>query len=319
MKKNVKEADIEVKLIKYRILTIAFLIVMFALVMCSIKTENELLLIVYSILIAFLVLLNLRYVIINKKMVNSVKIYKKAVRETMLHPLELYVLDRTWYHKKKNFSKNQIYAAVLYEIESGNLELTDKGIKISSKINLEELPKYSLVTLEMSLLDRIDCRKIRRLKISKLKELQSEKISLVIEDIKSNVSDNCLDKDIFYELMSEMKSKYFKEVESATVVYLTIISWICVFLTTIFAFAFYNKETLLNFYLPISLVVLLVATITSKYRERVIVQDNDRTLVFDSLNYISYLKNAERNKINDIYAYCLEKNMDIQTISIFIK
>ena len=90
----------------------------------------------------------------------------------------------------------------------------------------------------MSLLERIDCRKIRRLKLSKLKELQNEKISLVIDDIKSNIAANCLDKEIFYELMDEMKNKYFKEVESLTTVYLTIISWICVLLTVVFIFVF---------------------------------------------------------------------------------
>lgn len=319
MKKKVEETDIEVKLIKYRILTIAFLIVLIILMMSAVKTENEILLISSSVAIGILFLLNLRYVIINKKKVDSIRVYEKEVRCTDLHPLELYMLDRIWYHKKKKFSREQLYAAVLYEIEEGNLLLTDKGIKISPKIDLEQLSPYSSVTLEMSLLERIDCRKIKRLKLNKLKSIQEEQIAIVIDDINSNIKENCLDKELFYELMTDMKNNYFEEIETKTTVYLTISSWICAIATIPFVFAFQEKATILNFYLPIGLAVLLVATITSKYRERVTIKEGNKSFVFDTLNYIKYLSNPEKNKTNEIYAYCLEKNTDTKIVSIFNK
>ena len=224
MKKNKKETDMEFKSIKYRILTIAFLMVMCALMISAAKTGNELLLILSSCVIGILILLNLRYVIINNKMVSSVKVLKKNITGTNLHPLELYILDCVWYHKKKKFSKEQIYASVLYEIENDVLIQTEKGIKISNKIDLNKLSIYSLATLEMSLLEKMDCRKIDRLKLAKLKSLQKDEISVVIDDLNCNVVDNCMDKEIFYTLMNIMKEEHFIEIESNMTLYLTIIS-----------------------------------------------------------------------------------------------
>ena len=319
MKKNKKETDIEVKSIKYRILTIAFLIVICALMISAAKTENEILLISSSCIIGVLILLNLRYVIVNSKMVSSVKVLKKDIVSTNLHPLELYILDCVWYHKKKRFSKEQIYASVLYEIENGVLIQTEKGIKISNKIDLKEMSIYSLKALEMSLLEKIDCRKIDRLKMAKLKTLQDDEISIVIDDLNSNIVDNCMDKENFYTLLNIMKEEHFVEIESSMTVYLTIASWACAVLTIPFVFAFFDKATFLNLYLPIGLVVVLIATITSNYRERVMIKEDSKNYLFDNLNYIHYLNVPRDNKKDIIYSYCLGKNDGSSINKLFIK
>lgn len=316
MNKNGRE-DNRLLSTKYTILFLAYLIIFASLIMGVTKTENQNLLIATSSAILILVLLNLSQIIKNKRKINSIKMYSKLVTETDIHPLELYAINCVWYHRKNKFNKQQIYAAVLYEIEKGNLELTDKGVKISSSINLDELSLYSLKAMEMSLLEQIDCRKIRRLKMSKLKKLQAENVSIVMEDFNSNIAINCTDTDNFYEIMNDVKEKYFEEIESSVTAPLTLVSWICVLFSIILVLAFYNKATVLNFYLPVGLVVLLVATTTSKYRERVVIKSGKKEFINDSLNYINYLKNSDENKINKIYAYCLEKTNDISIIKIF--
>ena len=319
MKENRKIVDTGVVSLKYKIVAMIYLVVLLVLVIGAVKTENQMLLISSSIAISILILLNLRYIVINKKMVSAMKISEQVVTETNLHPLELYIIDRVWYHKKKKFTKASLYASLLYEIEKGNLELNEKGLKISSNINLEELPSYSLKTLEMTLLEKIDCRKNDKLKRTKLKSLQEEQTLVVIEDVNLNISENSVDADNFYKKMIETKSKYFEDIESSKTVPLTLVSWACTLISLLFVFAFYNKATLLNFYLPIVLVVLLVATITSKYRERVIIKKDAKEFINIALNYINYLKNPERNRINEIYAYCLEKSKDNGIIRIFNK
>lgn len=319
MKENRKKTDTSVVSLKYKIVAMIYLVVLFVLIVSSVKTENQTLLILSSIAISILILLNLRYIFINKKMVSTMKISNQVVTETNIHPLELYIIERVWYHKKKKFTKDPIYASLLYEIGKGNLELTEKGVKISSKISLEELSSYSLKTFEMTLLEKVDCRKSDKLKRAKLKGMQEEQFLVAIEDINLNISENSVDTDNFYKKMMEIKSKYFEDIESSKSVPLTIVSWACTLMSLLFVFTFYNRATLLNFYLPIVLVVLLVATITSKYRERVIIKKDAKEFINNALNYINYLENPERNKINEIYAYCLDKSKDNSIIRIFNK
>lgn len=315
MEKN--EKDIEVVAIKYKILAGAYLVVLAVLVGATVKTESDNLLIASSVMMGILFLLNLRMVLINSRKVKSMNIYKKDVVSTDLHPLELYMIDSIWHHKKKKFSKRQIYAALLYEIELNNLEYTDKGIGISPNVRLEQLSVYSLITMEMVLFNKVDCRKIRRLKVAKLRNIQAEGISIVMDDVKANIASNCSDTHLYYEQTIDMKNKYFEDIESKATVFLTIISWISVLLTVLIVIHFCNQATIINFYIPTTIAVLLVATLTSKNRERVIIKESARLLVIDALNYIEYLSRAEETRINQLYAYCLEKSNDSRIISPF--
>ncbi len=119
--------------------------------------------------------------------------------------------------------------------------------------------------------------------------------------------------------MNIMKEEHFIEIESSMTVYLTIISWACSLLAIPFVFAFFNEATFLNLYLPIGLVVVLVATITSDYRERVIIKEESKNYLFDNLNYIHYLNEPREDKVNMIYSYCLGKDNGSNINKLFIK
>jgi len=300
-----------------KILIVGYLVVFIALVIASIVTKDEILLISTSVALAILVLLNLRYIIINQKKIRSINFHDNEVTKSDLHPLELYLIDCIWNHKKKRFNKNQIYGAVLYELEVGHLVQIDKGITISKDIDLEKISIYSLITIEMALLENIDCRKNKKLKLDILKKIQKENILILTENFHSNISDNCLDRNLFYEQVEDMKKMYFNNIEDENAVYLTIVSWVSVILSSAFIIMFYNEASLFNFYLPICLAVLLVGTITSNYRERVTIKNNYNNFINESLNYINYLKNYKKSRINDIYAYCLGINKNKNIINVF--
>lgn len=300
----------------YKLFMIIYAVAILGVFICANKTDNELLLIVSSCLIGFLVIINLGYIIINKKRVSSVKLLNNRVTTTELHPLKLYIIDCLWNNRKKRFNKRQIYGAILYEIEQGNLVYTGSGIKLSSNINIDNLSVYSLITMEMSLLDRIGCRKARRLKMRDLKEIQKEDSSIIMEDLLKNINDNCQDVDLFNEQMNIIKAKHFREIEGKKSIYLSLVSWLCVISSLIFMTNNFKDGNVLNLYLPVVLAVFLAATLTSKYRERVVIQKDDKEYISNALNYIDYLTTAENTRVNEIYGYCLGKR-ESNLVSIF--
>lgn len=300
----------------YKIFMIIYAIAILVVFISAANTNKESLLIIVSGLIGFLVLLNFIYVIVNISRVKSVKLTRNGTVSTNLHPLELYLVDCIWNNKKKKFYRRQIYGSLLYEIECGNLIYTGGGIKISPDVNIEKLSVYTMITLEMSLLDRIGCRKVRRLKIHDLKELQKDDAAVIMEDLIKNIDSNCQDVDLFNEQMNIIKKEYFKEIEGKKTVYLSLVSWLCVFVSPIFMIKNINNGDILNLYLPVGLAVILVATLTSKYRERVVIKKTKKEFISEVLNYIEYLNTAKNNKIDEIYGHCLEKR-DSGLISIF--
>lgn len=306
----------KVGLLIYKIFMFVYAVAVFAVFIIATKNNSDVMLIISSCLIGFLVLLNLLYIFINVKRVSSFKILNNKVTSTNLHPLELYIIDCIWNNKKKKFNKRQIYGAILYEMECGNLIYNGNGIKISPNVDIDKLSIYSLMTFEMSLLNRIGCRKVRRLKISDLKELQRDDAAVIMEDLLSNVDGNCQDTDLFLERMNVIKEKSFREIEGKRTVFLSLTSWITVFASLIFMIKNINDGNMLNLYLPVILSVALAFTLTSKYRERVVIQKDDKEFISNTLNYIEYLKNPENNKTNEIYGYCLGKR-ESNLINIF--
>jgi hypothetical protein len=303
-------------LLVYKLFMFVYLVAIFVVFIMATKMNNDAILISASVLIGFLILMNLIHILINFKRVHSVKLINNNISSTNLHPLELYIIDCIWNNKKKKFNKRQAYGAILYEIENGNLIYTGTGIKISPNVDIANLPIYSLITMEMSLLNRIGCRKTRRLKIHDLKEIQKDDATVIMEDLLSNIDGNCQDVEIFSEQMNLIKKQHFREIESKKTVYLTLVSWICVFASLIFMVKNINDGNVLNLYLPVGLAVILAATLTSKYRERVVIQRDDREFISDALNYMENLKRLENTRINEIYSYSIGIK-DSQLVSIF--
>ncbi len=312
-----KETDVEIKNIKYGILSFFSLIIIVALVIAALTTKNDKVLLAVSGVMVLLILLNLKYIFINKKKHAAVHLIKREVTSTDIHPLELYIINTIWCHRKKRINREQIYASLLYELLQKHIIVDEKGVKIPNDVNLDNVSIYTLMTYEMALLDKIDCRKIRRLKIAKLKSLQSEEVAITLEDLNNNIVENCSDTHLFYERMTEMNEQYFESIESFSTVYLTLISWFMVIISTLFLFTFFENATIINFFLPLSLTVILVATLTSKNRERVTIKTEQLYFISNALNYINYLENSEKSRVNDIYAYCLGKTNDNKYIKIF--
>lgn len=290
---------------KYQFIIFVYFLIYICLCFMASKSTNDVYAIVVNILLLLLIIFNLKYVILNYSKFKLTKIYNKNLDEIDIHPLELYLINSVWYHKKQSIGSKQIQGAVLYEIEKGNLILEDDKINISPKVNLDKVPEYTLLTFSLALLKKTDARKIAKYK--KTIFLNQQKKGISLKKMNNNIKQNCADLDLYYKLTDEIKEKYFDNIESYNTVYLTVASWLTIFVTAVLVYFSFVKPTILNFFLPAGFATLLLATLTSKYRERVTIKPGFHDKICDTLNYISYLKRKDKSKINDIYAYTLNK------------
>lgn len=293
-----------------------FFVILVAIYSIAISTSNELLLIVTAVITSVIILFNLILVSKNKKKTNNMRkmILKNNIGSSNLNPIEIYLVDKIWYHKKGKLSYRQIYSALLYNISEGNIVYNGSKLGIKNNFKFDNLSEIDRFTLEIAFLDAIEFKKNDKLKDEILLKLQKEDLFLTMEDIKRNIDNNCKNRSAFYDLLSVIKSKYFVDIEGGNEAVLTIFSWICVILEVVLGISYINDGSILGFYLPISLAFILTFLTTSKYRERVVLKTDKKEEISDILNYIRSFDDNSSNNIDKIYLYALNRLKDTDNI-----
>lgn len=294
---------------KIAIINIAFFIITIAVYGTAINTNNHLLLLITAFFAIVLIILNLLWVFKNKKKTNEMRklILKKDITNLEYNPLEVFLIDKIWYHRKALLTHKQIYSALLYEISLGNLIYENSKIKINKEIEFLNILKIDRISIEIAFLNSTEIKQNDQLKLEKLEKLQKEEHYLTLDDIRKNINDNCKNRSLFYDLIKDIKKEYFVDIENDSSAILTMITWLCIILEFAIGVKYVNDATVLNFYLPISLAIILCILITSKYRERVILKDDKKEEITKILNYIKYIETNKDKKIDKIYLYGLNK------------
>jgi hypothetical protein len=304
--------DNYIKTLKVLLLSVAFFLVVVALYGAAIKTKNEILLIAIACITGIIILINLFLVLKNKNKTNDMRkiITKKETDSVSINPLGLYLIDMVWYHKKGNLSYRQLYAALLYNVAEERIIYSDKKMKLDRNLNLKELSFLDRFTVEMAFLNSIEFKQNDTLKEEKLRGLMKDDLYLPLDDIKDNIIENCKNRAAFYDVSANVKETYFVNIEGSNEAILTILSWICIILGFVLGISATNEGTILGFYVPISLSLVLTFLLTSKYRERVVLKMDKKEEIIDILNYIKYIENNEIDNLDKIYLYALNKVED---------
>ena len=300
---------------KTTIFGVMFIIVLVSFYAMAISSMDEILVLITTILASFLLLLNIGLMFKNnaKTKLMQKKIIKYDVVEVDNHPLEVFVINKIWYHKKDLLTPRQIYAGLLYSIKKQELILSDKGIKINS--NIERLPEYSRKVIEIAFLNPIECKQSEKLKLDRLNKIKTDNYFIETDELKKNIGENCKNRNLLFLMIDDVKEKYFTNIEGNNAAFLTILTVFVAILEFVLAIAFVQEATPENFYVPLTLSILLVGTVTNQYRERVTFQENKINDISKIINYISYIGNSEVNEIDQIYLYSLNRLVNHKEIS----
>lgn len=305
--------------IKLMMLGIIFFIILVIIYTATIKNSSEILLIITALYALLLVGLNLIWVLKNKTKTNEMRrlILKEEINTIKKNPLEVYLIDKIWYHNKGSITYKQLYSSLLYEISEDFLIYQDSNILINENLNINNLSKINRLTLEMAFLNSVELKQPDKLKYEKIEKMQKDKISISIQDIKKNINENCKNRSIFYNMLADIKQEYFVDIENNNSALLTIFTWLCIIMEFLIGINFVNSANILNFYLPISLALILCILVTNKYRERVVLKLDKKDEISKILNYIRNIEKEEKNNIDRIFLYGLNKldaNNDVAKI-----
>ena len=268
-----------------------------------ISFQKEILEIIALCITGIFLLANIYFIIKNNSVMKQSKKMVKKVDSSLptQSPLEVYLISSIWNHRKITVGEGQISASLLYEISEENILFDKESLAISSKIEIEKLSLVQRYILETVFLDSISNQQSSELKLLKLKHVQKEKTSLPLISVSENIKKNIRNKDALHFLISQITDLYFETVENDFTALLTILSGGIAFLNLIEAVTFISNATIINFYVPVVFALFLVATITGKNRERVLLKENQVEEITKILNYIHSLLTKDITASDKVY------------------
>jgi len=303
------------KVTRTTIFGVMFIIVLVSFYAMAISSKDEIMIIITMVFAGFLLLLNIGFMIknSNKTRLMKKKIMKKEVLTMNHHPLEVFLINKIWHHKKDLLSTRQIHAGLLYSIKKQELIYSEKGLKINADV--AQLSEYSRKVIEMAFLNEIECKQSAGMKSDRLNKIKAENKFTEIAELKTNMKNNCKNRNILFEMIDVVKGKYFTNIEGNGAAFLMILTVFTAILEFVLAVAFVEDTKVEVFYISVSLSIVLIGTITSKYRERVTLQENKIEEISNILNYIDGISKSETNEIDQIYLYSLNKLVKIEEIT----
>lgn len=284
-------------------IAIILLVLLVILYYVLISSGSYLLELIGLVVTGFFLLGNIYYIIKNKSIMKKSKKMVKKVSgaSTSKNPLEVYLISAIWNHQKITVGEGQIAASLLYEISEENISFADNQFVISSKIDLSSISESQMYLFETVFLDATSNQQNVESRLKKLEKMQQEKTLVPLVLIAENIKNNIRNKDRVHSLTITVRDKYFDAVENEFTALLTILSIGIAFLNLIEAITFMKVATLENFYIPVVLAFLLVFTITSKYRERVLLKKDKIEEITQVLNYIHFLSEKEIKASDKVY------------------
>ncbi len=268
-----------------------------------ISNKKELTQIIALVITGLFLLANIYYIVKNNNIMKKSKKMVKKVKPSLpsQNPLEVYLISSIWKHQKITIGKGQISSALLYEISEENILFDKETLSISPKLDLDNLSFIESYLLETVFLDSVSNQQSKNQKLMKLKKMQKEKTALPLVSISENITKNIRNKDAVHSLTLKITDYYFETVENDFTALLTILSVGIAFFNLVEAITFMSTPTVINFYVPVVFALLLVATITSKSRERVLLKENQVEEITKVLNYISSLSTKEITASDKVY------------------
>lgn len=296
------------------------LIVIFYYVLIS--SKNEILELVAIGISSFFLLANIYYIIKNQSiMKKSKKMVKKINLENISkNPLEVYLISAIWNHRKITIGDGQVASSLLYEISEEHVVFDNEQFSISSDLDIEKLSKCQKYIFYTVFLDSISNQQNEETKLNKIRKMQKEKTLVPLVVASENIKSNLHNRDNVHNLTIQVRDEYFETVENDFTALLSLLTIGVALLNLIEAITFMKVAAIENFYIPVILAFLLVFTITSKSRERVLLKEEKVEEITRVLNYI-HLLSKNLGKAKDKVYLCslglLSKEEREQMISLF--
>lgn len=301
------------------IASIVFVLFLVTLYSFIIKTNNLILEGIGLGITLLLIFINLFYIIKSKLAIrkSSKMIRKEAVEEVTVSPLEAYFIHTLWYHKKNNIGEKQIVSELFYEMEKETIFFDGETLELNDKVDLEKLDAFEFHFLCGLFLSLTEFQQKEEMRIKKMKKYQKEKVSFPMAKIKEQALENLSNRNTEYEWIEQVREKYFLPLETPNSAFFTIISAFLILLNVMSAFTFIRQNgNLWNFYLPMIGAFLLALGITSSFRERVLLKEDQKEAVSQVLNYLKNLKTDFSSK-DVLYLQAIGSVVDKKRMKIF--